>query len=71
MKFCVYIREVKRGLPRVTIGPLIRENHDGVRIENNAVEMHRRFVAAAESSNRETEGMLKAQRDKKKCTMKI
>lgn len=65
MKFTVFIREEKRGkhrVPVLSIGSLITEAGDGVGIQRNALEWHRRYSEYATTANRETNEVLKTMR---------
>lgn len=65
MKFTVTIREEKRGkyrVPVMAIGPLLTESGDGVGIQRNALEWHRRYSEYATTANRETNEVLKTMR---------
>ena len=65
MKFTVTIREEKRGkhrVPVMALGPLLTESGDGIRIQRNALEWHRRYSEYATTANRETNEVLKTMR---------
>jgi len=75
MRFTVTVREEKYGarrIPSMQVGPLIVEAGDKPRINNNAVEWHRRFTEQAKVANRNTREALDCIRTKNemKCGSK-
>lgn len=66
MKFWITVREEKRGkyrVPVMSLGPLLAESGDGIRIQRNAIEWHNRIGTAIVEANRATNKQLKAIRN--------
>lgn len=65
MKFWITVREEKRGkyrVPVMSLGPLLAESGDGIRIQRNAAEWHNRLSSAVSAANRATSEKLKVLR---------